>query len=73
MYVSVRVVAGAKEEKVEELAKGRLRVRVREPAERNLANRRVAMLVAQHFKVAAGKARLVSGHHSQAKIFDIEV
>lgn len=72
MYVSVRVVAGAKHEKVEELKAGRLRIWVKEPAAQNLANRRVLVLVARHFGVAHKDVRLVSGHRSQAKIFSVE-
>ena len=72
MYISVRVVAGAKEEKREELANGRLRIWVKEPAKQNLANRRVLQLLARHFKISRAKVRLVSGHHSPAKIFSVE-
>ncbi len=72
MYVSVRVVAEAKHEKVEELKAGRLRVWVKEPAQQNLANRRVLTIVARHFGVASKNVRLVSGHTSPAKIFSIE-
>lgn len=70
--MSVRVVAGAKNEKVEELKAGRLRMWVKEPARQNLANRRVLALVARHFGVAQRSVRLVSGHTSPAKIFSIE-
>ncbi len=72
MYVSVRVVAEAKHEKVEELKAGRLRVWVKEPAKQNLANRRVLTIVARHFGVAQKNVRLVSGHTSPGKIFSIE-
>ncbi len=72
MYISVRVVAGAKKEDVEELGKGRLKISVKEPAKQNLANRRVVELVAGHFKLPINKVRLVSGHHSPSKIFSIE-
>ena len=72
MYVSVRVVAGAKEEKVETSGE-RLKISVKEPAKQNLANRRVQSLVAKHFKLPAAKVRLISGHHSPSKIFSVEV
>lgn len=71
MYVSVHVSAGSKRESVESLTKGRLKISVKEPAERNLANRRVRELVARHFLVPLNKVRLISGHTSPAKIFDI--
>lgn len=71
MYISVRVIAGAKEDKVEALAKGRLRVWVKAPAQQNLANRRMLALVAAHLGQPASAVRLVSGHHSPSKIVDV--
>lgn len=73
MYVSVHVSAGAKRESLEELPKGRLKISVKAPAERNLANHRVRELVAAHFLLPLHKVRLISGHTSPAKIFDIDV
>ncbi len=73
MYISVRVQAGAKREMVKEAKKGRLLMAVKEPAERNQANRRALELVAAHFKIAKNKVRLVSGHTSPAKVFSVEL
>ena len=73
MYISVRVVAGAKVEKVEELPKGRLKIWVKEPAKQNLANRRVVELVAAHFNLAQNKVRLISGAHQPAKLFSVYI
>ncbi|MEK7612916.1 MAG: DUF167 domain-containing protein [Patescibacteria group bacterium] len=72
MYISVRVIAGAKREAVERLAKDRLKISVKEPAKQNLANRRVRELVAAHLKLPATKVRLVSGHRSPSKIFSVD-
>jgi len=71
MYVSVRVVAGAKKEKVEHTGE-RLKISVKEPAQRGLANRRVRQLVAAHYKLTLTKVRLISGHTSPSKIFSVE-
>lgn len=73
MYISVRVLAGAKAERVEELPKGRLKIAVKEPAKQNLANRRVLELVAKHAGVPKAKVKLISGHRSPSKIFSVEV
>lgn len=73
MYVSVRVIANSKEESVEELKEGRLRVRVKEPAKQNLANHRVLTLVAKHFKLPSAKVRLISGHHTPSKLFSLDI
>lgn len=72
MYVSVRVIAGGKREAVEELANNRLKITVKEPAEHNLANRRVTELVALRMGVPKGKVRLISGAHTPAKLFSVE-
>lgn len=69
--MSVRVTAGAKREKVTEAARGRLIITVKEPAERNEANRRVLELVAAHHHIPKNRVQLVSGHHSPSKVFDV--
>lgn len=71
MYVSVRVVAGAKREEIKELPRGRLKISVKEPAKRNLANARVRELVAQRLRVSPERVRLISGHASPSKLFSI--
>lgn len=72
MYISVRVQTDARKETIEEVQKKRLKIAVKEPAERNLANHRVRELIAAYFGVSLGKVRLISGHKSPSKIFDIE-
>lgn len=71
MYISVRVVAGAKVEKVEELPRGRLKISVKAPAKQNLANHRVRELVAEHLNLPLAQVRLLSGHTSPSKIFSV--
>jgi hypothetical protein len=73
MYVKVRVRAGAKREEIQEKSKDHLELSVKEPAEANLANRRVMALVAAHFKVPVARVRIVSGHHSPGKILSVDV
>jgi len=71
MYVKVRVIAGAKKESVEEVSAGHFKISVKEPAERNLANRRIVELVAAHYKLLPKQVRIISGHTSQSKILSI--
>lgn len=73
MYVKVLVHPGAKKESFIKTAEVSFVVAVREKAERNMANRRVAELLARHYRVGIGKAHLISGHRSPRKIFDIEI
>lgn len=71
MHIKVRVIAEAKKNKIEELAPETLIVSVQAKAERNEANREVIRLLAEHFSVLSGQIRLIVGHHSPAKIFEI--
>ncbi len=72
MYIKVKVTPGAKRELLEALSKDSFAIAVRELARQNLANRRVLLLLARYFKVLPGKVRLVSGHRSPGKIFNVE-
>ncbi len=71
MYIKVHVVTGAKKELIIKKANDLYEVSVREPAEQNLANRRVLELIARELGIPYGKARIVSGHHSPSKILSI--
>lgn len=73
MYIKAKVLAGSKKEYLKEKSTDHFDVAVKEPAERNMANRRVIELVAMHFKIPAGKVRLISGHHSPSKILSVDV
>ena len=71
MYVKVRVIAGAKKKNFEEVSAGHFKISVKEPAERNLANRRVVELVAAHYKLPPKQVRIISGHTSPSKILSL--
>ena len=73
MYLSVRVIAGAKKEEVEEVEETRLKIWVKQPAKQNLANKRVTELVAEYCKVKKEKVRLINGHQSPSKLFSVDV
>lgn len=71
MYVRVEVRPGARKESVLQTDDKTYTIAVKEPAERNLANLRVREVLAEHLSVPIGKVRMVSGHRSPRKIFDI--
>ena len=73
MYIKVKAIAGAKKEVVKALSKDTLSISVREPAERNMANKRIIELTARHFSVPVGKVRIISGHHSPSKILSSDI
>lgn len=73
MYIKVHVVAGAKKELMARRGNDSYDISVREPAERNMANRRVLELITRDMGVPLGSARIVSGHHSPSKILSVRV
>lgn len=71
MYIRVRVAADAKRESFDQNSEDSFLVSVKEPAEQNLANKRVLELVAAHFRITPKQIRVISGHHSPGKILSI--
>lgn len=63
--------ASAKKEVFEQSSEDSFLVAVKEPAEQNMANKRVLELVAGHFGINSRSIRIVSGHHSPGKILSI--
>lgn len=72
MYVKVRALAGQKKEEIKEIGENRLEIRVKEPAERNLANNRIIEILSSYFGVSVKGVRIISGHHHPSKIFSVE-
>ena len=73
MYIRVRVKAGARKERVAKVDDTEWEITVREPAERNLANGRIREILAGAYGARPEDVRIVSGHHSPTKIFDVNV
>jgi uncharacterized protein (TIGR00251 family) len=72
MYITVTVTPDARREIVEKVSDDTYSIAVREPAQRNLANKRVVALIAEQFKVPAHHTRIIAGHRSRKKIISIE-
>lgn len=72
MIITVKVSAGARTEKIEEVDIRVLKIRVRETPEKNMANKRVIELVARHYGVSFDSVLLVSGATFREKIFLVE-
>ena len=71
-YVHAKVTAGAKKESFKQKSEDHFEISVKEKAERNMANKRVLELIAQHFKVPISKVRIVNGHRHPGKLIVIE-
>jgi len=73
MFIKVKVKTNAKKEIIEQKNKDTYNVSVKEPAERNLANKRVCIIVASFLDVSLKNVRIVSGHQSPSKILSINL
>ncbi|MCA9354715.1 MAG: DUF167 domain-containing protein [Candidatus Kaiserbacteria bacterium] len=71
MYIRVRVKAGARKESVSRVSETEFHMSVREPAERNMANKRVRELLAGAVGARPEDVKIITGHHSPTKIFDV--
>jgi uncharacterized protein YggU (UPF0235/DUF167 family) len=72
MYIHVKVQAGVKEEELKQKGEDHFEVKVKEKAERNMANKRVVEILAGFFDLPKGKVRIVNGHQSPTKLLVIE-
>lgn len=73
MYIKVKVEAGAKKEKIEKKSENNFLIKVKEPAERNLANTRVREIIASIYTINVKSVRIISGHTSPSKILSINI
>lgn len=72
MYVRVRAIAGARKEQVLEVDDKELVIHIKEPAQRNMANRRIMQIIADRFYVPVRSVRQLSGFRSPTKVFSID-
>ena len=72
MYIHVKVTAGVKKESLKQKSEDHFEISVKEKAEHNMANTRVLEIVAEHFKIAKNKIRIVNGHKHPSKLIVIE-
>lgn len=72
MYIHVHVVAGARKERVTKKDPVTLYIQVKEPAERNMANRRIRQILAEIYTVPQEQVTMLTGHRSSSKMYSIE-
>lgn len=68
IYIHVKVIAGARKEAFRQKFADHFEISVKEKAEKNMANKRILELVAEHFRVPVNKVRIVNGHRSPSKL-----
>ena len=71
MYIHAKVVAGAKEEKVEKKSDTQFLVWVKEEAEMKMANKRIIEIFKKMY--GTGKVRIINGHHSPSKLISVDI
>ena len=71
MYIKVNVIPGARKESFIEKKQGYFDIKIKEKAERNMANTRVIELIADFYKVPKNKIRIINGHQSPSKLISI--
>jgi len=70
--VRVRVIAGARDDRIDGERNGALLVRVRAPAQRNRANDALRKLLAGELGVRPAAVRIVAGQRSRDKRVSVE-
>lgn len=72
MFIKVKAKPKAKRETVERTGDFSFTISVKEPSERNLANTRIRELLARELDVPTHKIRMISGHTSPSKMFEVQ-
>lgn len=73
MFVHVHAIPGARRERVTKKDETEFQIEVKEPKERNLANKRIREILAFELGVDMSQVRMLTGHRSPSKIFSIGV
>lgn len=71
MLIKVKVFVGSKKTGIIKKSEDSLEVRVKEKAERGLANKAVVPALISYFKMSSAKIRLISVAKKRNKIFEI--
>ncbi len=69
--VRVKAIAGARRERLEELAPHSYRIAVKEPAQQGSANARLRLILALRYGVPLDRVRLQTGATSPQKRFSV--
>ena len=73
MLVKIRVFPKSKTNEIIEKSDDSFDVKVKARPENNEANRAVVGILADYFKIPAGKIRMVKGSKQRSKIFEIRL
>lgn len=79
MYIKVKVFPKSKKEELKEISDpklpvgqgNRFEIKIKEKAERNLANNKVLKLLAEYFNIKENKIKIINGHHHPVKLLKV--
>jgi uncharacterized protein (TIGR00251 family) len=71
MYIHVKAHPKSKKEEIVQLKEDHFEIWVKEPAEKNLANKKIIEILKNNFSESKS-VRIISGHHSPSKLFLVD-
>lgn len=71
MYLKATVIADSKVEKIEKIKDEVYKIFVKQPAENNLANKRVLEIVKNFPECVGKRVKIISGHQKSSKKFEV--
>lgn len=71
MYIHVKAHPKSKKEEIVQLKEDHFEIWVKEPAEKNLANKKIIEILKNNF-FESKSVRIISGHHSPSKLFSVD-
>ena len=73
MYIKIKVFPKSKKEEIRKIKENNFEIKVREKAEKNMANKRVIEILSDYFKINEKQIRIVNGHQSPIKMLSINI
>lgn len=71
MKIKIKVIAGTKKQKIEQLSDGSLKVHLTAIREKNKANEQLVELLAEHYHIAKSRIEIVKGNSASQKVVEI--
>ena len=69
MYIKIKVIAGAKSEKVLKKSKDHFIISIKEKTKNNSANGRILQIISEIYQTK--DVKIINGHHSPSKLLSV--
>ena len=73
MYIKVKAFPKSKKEIFKKISNNKFEIKIREKAEKNLANKKIIELIAKNFEIRKEDVKIINGHHSPSKLLRINL